>query len=65
MVSLEDYEKKMSANQPLISEKYDPVSAALAIKNEIEQKRLTFAEYARLVGCSRANITKRLRHLKK
>jgi Fic family protein len=45
--------------------KYDAYKEALKIKLELESKGLTQAEYARIIGCSRANITKRLRHLKK
>jgi len=60
-----EYEKHTAEKNLQIKPKYDPVAAALYIKCEIEEKRLTLAAYARMVGCSRANITKRLRHLKK
>ena len=45
--------------------RYNPVSEALKIKQEIDRRGITQAEYARLVGCSRVNVTKRLKHLKR
>lgn len=37
---------------------------ALRIQQEINEKGITRAEYARIKGCSRANVTKRLKCLK-
>jgi Fic family protein len=65
IISINQYENHIKRKVKKVKVKYDAVAAALALKKDMEKKGLTRAEYARMVGCSRANITKRLRHLKK